>query len=131
MPPVAPAQESGRKTAASLHSKQSPIVEQVKTESKTNLPDRQISSLPVIPPVFARVENDLPENPIELASKHPSTDEIFLTPNARVWKESGEGFLADNIIGSAYATGKNLAEKIKEKIAEKRSNKSIPEYVIE
>lgn len=131
MPPVAPAQESGRKTAASLHSKQSPIVEQVKTESKTNLPDRQISSLPVIPPVFARVENDLPENPIELASKHPSTDEIFLTSNARVWKESGEGFLADNIIGSAYATGKNLAEKIKEKIAEKRSNKSIPEYVIE
>lgn len=130
-PSVAPAQESGRQTAAPLHSGQSSIVEQVKTENKTNLPDKQITSLPVMPPVFARVENDLPENPIELASKHPSTDEIFLTPNARIWKESGESILADNIIGSAYTTGKNLAEKIKEKIAEKRSNKSIPEYVIE
>lgn len=107
------------------------IPKPAKKITKQPQPMDTLLPLPTVQPVFTLVENDLPENPLELINRHPASEEIFLTLNAQTWKQSGEGFLDDNIIGSAYYTGKSLAGKIKEKIAEIRSNKSIPEYVIE
>lgn len=129
-PLIAPVKAADRLVAVPSR-RQSQPVKQIPAESKTNVPERQLSAFPVASPVFAKVENDLPENPLELIARHPSADELLLTTNARIWKQSGEGILENNIIGSAYHSGKNLAGKIKEKITEMRSNKSIPEYVIE
>ena len=130
-PLIAPMKATAQKLAAIPSRRQSQPVKQSPAKNETNVSVRQLSAFPVVSPVFAKVENDLPENPLELIARHPSADEILLTTNAREWKQSGEGILENNIIGSAYHSGKNLAGKIKEKITEMRSNKSIPEYVIE
>ena len=129
-PAIAPVKPTGQ-VAVSQFRPQSRIPEQAKPVKKPDLPTGELSPFPITTPVFAQVENDLPENPLELIAKHPGSEEIYLTVNAREWKQSGEGFFSNTIISSAYSTGKNLTEKIKEKITEIRSNKSIPEYVIE
>lgn len=126
-----PEQPDARQLAAKRPLRQTRADRPIKPRKKPDLPEELFSPVPTLTPVFAKVENNLPETHPELLVYPPVTDEIFLTADARVWKQSGEGFLSDNIIGSAYFTGKNLAGKIKEKITEIRSNKSVTEYVIE
>lgn len=130
-PATAQTKQSEQQPTALRTRKQPRQDKQIQTKDKTTILPEQLSPIPIIPPLLASVKNELPENTLELAGKYPVTDEIFLTANAKEWKQSGEGFLADNIIGSAFYSGKNLAEKIKEKITEIRSNKSVVEYVIE
>lgn len=80
---------------------------------------------------IAAVESDEPSLPLELMRSSAVSAEIFLTGNAQSWKQSGTSILSDNIVTSAISTGKNLTEIIKERIAERRSNKSAILYVIQ
>lgn len=68
-----------------------------------NLP---IATIPQIPYTIPDCESLCP-----MRSAHPR--EILLTEEAKVWKSSGNSFLAENVFSGMFQTGRLLAEKIK------------------
>lgn len=124
--PVQKAKPTPEKHITHTHTVKSTPPKTEKRQPLDQLPPIGIISVPI-----AAVESDEPALPLELMRSSAVSTEIFLTGNAQSWKQSGTSILSDNIVTSAISTGKNLTEIIKERIAERRSNKSAILYVIQ
>lgn len=105
------------------------IVQKEKDNAYTKKPETlAIEPLTPIPSVvlpLIMVTNHVSPQPLGLIFPEDlDSREIFLSENANNWRQSEPGFFSDNIFMSAIHTGKNLKEKIKERIDLYRSNKS-------
>lgn len=104
----------------------------LKSENELSAPQRILEDIQEIFPmrIIALVGQDHPERKEDIIQYIEPTAEIFLSDQASVWKPSGSNIRSSDIFTSMFQAGKIFSDKIKEKIAENRSNKFLPISVI-
>lgn len=113
---------------ASIRKEKNITLEIPKVYSTVDTPRTLDLLTPISPtslPLAKVTNNDVSLQDLELILPEKSAfPELYLSENANEWKQSEPGFFSNNIFISAINTGKNIKEKIKERIDFYRSNKS-------